>query len=170
MVHSIAIEEYKKTLTLTKLQREILVGTLLGDGHLETRDGGKTYRLKIEHSIKQKEYVDWLHSQFRQWIRGEPYQKEKKGGTCYGFTTYSHAAFRFYGQQFYGNNGVKRVPKLISKLLTPTSIAIWYLDDGSVKSNRHKTFIIHTTFLSYSWISTFWTFLIIINIFLKIIK
>lgn len=152
-MHSNVIEKYKKTLTLTRHQREIIVGTLLGDGHLETQDGGRTYRLKIEHSLKQKEYVDWLYDQFKEWVGGRPRirvqqstlpQGVVKSFTSCGFTTYSHGAFRFYGQQFYTNQGKKIVPKMIAKLLTPAAIAIWYLDDGSWKSKRHKTFIIHT--------------------------
>ena len=46
-----------KNLKLSSELREIIVGKLLGDGHLETQNDGKTWRLKIEHSIKQKEYV-----------------------------------------------------------------------------------------------------------------
>lgn len=47
-----------KTLKLTQKQREIIMGLILEDGHLETRTNGKTYRL-VEHSIKQKDYVLW---------------------------------------------------------------------------------------------------------------
>jgi hypothetical protein len=151
-MHSNAIEAYKEKLKLTDYQRNIIVGKLLGDGHLETRDK-KTYRLKIEHSSKQKEYVDWLYEQFKTWVRQAPKMRVRQyrfpQGTCgekasYGFTTYSHGAFRFYNQQFYTKEKKKVMPKLIAKLLTPVSVAIWYLDDGSFKSDRHKTFIIHT--------------------------
>jgi len=55
------IEEYKNNLRLNKKQKDIIVGLLLGDGHLETQNSGKTFRLKIEHSINQKEYVDMLY-------------------------------------------------------------------------------------------------------------
>jgi len=55
------IEDYKKNLKLSSLQREIIVGLALGDGHLETLNEGKTYRLKVEHSLKQREYLDWLY-------------------------------------------------------------------------------------------------------------
>ena len=51
------IQEYKKTLKLNDIQRSVLVGTMLGDGHLETQDKGKTYRLKIEHQLLQKDYT-----------------------------------------------------------------------------------------------------------------
>lgn len=152
-MHSNKIERYKKGLKLTKFQREIIIGTLLGDGHLETINNGKTYRLKIEHSAKQKEYVEWLYNQFKSWVNGStkfwdrisrfPNDSIKISQKC-GFTTYSHGMLRFYGKQFYSKKGIKAVPKLIEKLLSPTSIAIWYLDDGSFKSQRHKTFIIHS--------------------------
>lgn len=151
-MHSNEIENYKRSLQLTKRQRAIVVGTLLGDGHLETRDG-RTYRLRIEHSIKQKEYVDWLYNELKEWVRAVPQmrtvhsqfpQGHQAESQKYGFITYAHGALRFYGQQFYTKDGKKIVPKLINKMLTPISIAIWYLDDGSVKSNRHRTYIIHS--------------------------
>nr|NIQ06013.1 hypothetical protein [Candidatus Korarchaeota archaeon] len=44
------IREKKGRLALSKRQREILVGLLLGDGHLETQNNGRTFRLKVEHS------------------------------------------------------------------------------------------------------------------------
>lgn len=137
------IREYKKTLELTDLQRSILVGTLLGDGHLETQDKGKTYRLKIEHQARQRDYVEWLHSQFKGWTRSGIYKKLKAEKGYVGFNTYSHGAFRFYAQQFYVERK-KKIPKIISKLLDSVSLAIWFMDDGSWKSNKHNTFIIHT--------------------------
>lgn len=151
-MHTKEIEEYKKSLKLTRYQRELIVGKLLGDGHLETSDRGRTYRLKIEHSIRQKSYVDWLYAQMKEWVRAAPKPRRVKSGfsyrdgrgtMLYGFQTYSHGALRFYGQQFYGG-GRKRIPPLIKKLLTPIAVALWYLDDGSWKSNRHTTYIIHT--------------------------
>ena len=142
------IRELKKTLTLNDIQRSILVGTLLGDGHLETQDKGKTYRLKLEHQIAQKDYLQWIYGQFKEWIPGAIRSRIKKNGYEYVLCdTYSHGAFRFYAQQFYPH-GKKEIPRLINKLLDPMALAIWFMDDGSWKSDKHKTFIIHT--LGYS--------------------
>ena len=138
------IREYKKTLKLSKLQRQILIGTLLGDGHLDTQDEGRTYRLKVEHSSAQREYLEWLHSNFSEWVRSGIYEKKRDDGREHiGFNTYSHGALRFYAHQFYDGKK-KRIPVQIGKLLSPIALAVWFMDDGSWKSDSHRTFIIHT--------------------------
>lgn len=145
------IEKYKKYLKLTKRQREILVGTLLGDSHLETQNHGKTYRLKVEHSFKQKEYVDWLYGEFKDWVLSSPKVRERfvqlrtVSGVYakYYFNTLGVGSLRFYAQQFYVG-GKKVVPRLIHKWLTPLALAVWYMDDGSIKSNHHRTVFLNT--------------------------
>lgn len=145
------IERYKKNLKLTKRQREILIGTLLGDSHLETQNQGRTYRLKVEHSHKQKEYVDWLYREFKDWVLSPPKVRERfvrlrtVSGVYakYYFNTLGVGSLRFYAQQFY-SEGKKRVPRMIQRWLTPLVLAIWYMDDGSIKSNRHKVIFLNT--------------------------
>ncbi len=140
------IESLKKNLRLNQIQRSILTGMLLGDGHLEMQTGARTYRLKVEHSIRQREYVEWLYEQFKNLVHGQLYIRVKhlngKQFASTGFTTYSLGSFRFYGQQFYVGRK-KIIPKMISKLLDPVALAIWFMDDGSFKSDHHKTYIIH---------------------------
>ncbi len=137
------IRELKKSLALTKYQQEIIAGTLLGDGHLETQNNGKTYRLKIEHSDAQKEYLNWFYQELKSWIPSEPYTKVKYDRMYTGVRTYSHKSLRKFGKLFY-KQGKKVMPKVIEKLLTPLSLAIWFMDDGSLKSKRHRTYVIHT--------------------------
>ncbi len=150
-MHSKEIEEKKQLLKLTTSQKEILIGTLLGDGHLESQDKGQTYRLKLDHSIKQIEYVDWLYDAFKEWTNTPPKKRSRevkfrdvvKTYEKYGFNTLSHSAFRFYAKQFYAN-GRKHVPRLIHRWLTPKALAVWFMDDGSIKSNTHKTVFMNT--------------------------
>ena len=141
------IESYKKTLKLSDLQKEVLIGVLLGDGHLETQNGGRTYRLKIEHSSLQKEYADWLYEVFKEWVTTPPRERTQIvlgiSYNKYGFSTLSHGAFRFYAQQFYQNKK-KVLPKAIQKWLSPIAMAVWYMDDGSIKSSHHRALIINT--------------------------
>src|SRR3989338_8401855 len=95
------------SLKLTKNQREILVGLILGDGHLETQNRGRTFRLKIEHSISQKNYVNWLYEHFKQWILTPPQIKIQTVAGIkrekYWFSTLSAGSLRFYGLLFYKN-------------------------------------------------------------------
>ena len=142
------IKDHKSKLKLTNYQRELLIGLLLGDGHLETVNG-RTYRLRVEHGAQQKPYLDWLFDQFREWIpAGAPRKKERSDGrVSYEFTTCYHGAFRFCAQQFYKNKQ-KHIPNHFHKLINPVALAIWFMDDGSRKSARHKTYNIHT--LGYS--------------------
>lgn len=140
------IENYKKRLKLTEKQRDVLVGVLLGDGCLETQNQGRTYRLKVEHSLSQKDYTDWLFGIFKDWVLTEPkprkYTSYSRERTNYRFSTISHGSFRFYAQQFY-RNGKKVMPKLIGKMLSPLALAVWFMDDGSIKSKQHKALVIH---------------------------
>lgn len=135
------IKEYKKDLKLVKKQREILIGLMLGDGHLETQNKGRTYRLKVEQSIRHKKYVDWLYENFKEWVLTKP--KINSSSNSMFFNTVSHGSFRFYAQQFYQDRK-KIVPKQIYKWLTPLALAVWYMDDGSIKSSKHKGKIINT--------------------------
>ncbi len=141
------IEMYKQKLALTDIQREILVGLLLGDACLETQNRGRTYRLKIEHSVAQAQYVQHLYEVFREWVLGGPQVKSQRiAGKIYHklwFNTVSHSAFRFYAQQFY-RNGVKVVPKLIHRFLTARGLAYWFMDDGSIKSKESKAVLFNT--------------------------
>lgn len=141
------IENYKKGLKLSDVQREVLVGVLLGDAHLETKNGGQSYRIKFEQSIKHKPYLDHLYMVFDGWVRTPPKEKLKRIETRENwnvwFQTLSHPSLRFYGQQFYNMN-CKRVPPLINRLLTPRALAYWFMDDGSIKSKQSKAIIFNT--------------------------
>jgi len=146
-VHSNEIEAYKRDLKLSREQRDVLVGLLLGDGHLETQNGGKTYRLKIEYAIKNGDYCRHVYEIFREWVLTPPRERVVKSGEHQSvnlvFSTVSHGAFRFYAQQFY-KDGKKVVPSMIKRLLKAQGLAYWFMDDGSVKSDQSKGVILNT--------------------------
>lgn len=146
-MNTTTIRELAKSLTLTKQQRAIVVGLMLGDGHLETQNHGRTYRLKIEQSFGHKEYVDWLYSHFDNLVQTPPRERQQiragKVNQKYSFNTLSLNCFSFYGDLFY-KNGRKVVPKIIGQLVTPLSLAVWFMDDGSIKSAHHQAKILNT--------------------------
>ncbi len=133
-------------LSISSRQKQIIVGKLLGDGHLETTNG-ITYRLKFEHSYVQKEYVDWLYAELRNLASSEPKIKlqaiNNKVYHKYWFNSPYSPSLRFYAAQFYRGK-IKIVPKLIKRWLTPLALAVWYMDDGSIKSKECRGRLIHT--------------------------
>ena len=146
-MRSRAIEAYKTTLRLSDVQREMLIGILLGDACLETQNAGRTYRLKIEQGAAHGDYVRHLYEVFRDWVLSPPRPKQ---GTTQGvvtlnlaFQTVSHEELRLYGELFYENRR-KVVPIGIADLLTPRAIAYWYMDDGSMKSSESKGVLFNT--------------------------
>lgn len=125
----------QKNLTRSDFQRQVLIGILLGDAHLESQNKGKTYRLCIEQSIKHSSYVEHLYHVFKDFVRTPPKPRTGLRKNNIGFRTISHGCFRYYAQLFYQDKQ-KIVPNQISKLRSPVSFAYWYMDDGSLKGKN----------------------------------
>lgn len=116
-------------LPLSCKQREIIVGTLLGDGCLEF-NGCRGTRLQIKQSEKHKEYVIWLYTNLRDLCKSGP-KRKKDTGQWYFSTRHIDALTDFY-RIFYPRKK-KIVPKEIKELLTSSlSLAVWYMDDGKL--------------------------------------
>lgn len=115
--------------SLTRLQKSIIIGTILGDGYLRILPRSINAILEINHSAKQKEYVDWIYSKLRNVVVSSPKTRKGNGGRI---------AYRFYTKQlpeithlykiFY-KDGQKIIPEHLS--LDAISLAVWYMDDGS---------------------------------------
>ena len=117
--------------SLTEEQRSILTGCLLGDGTLRRK---RNTLLEINHSSKQKEYVFWLYSKFKEYVLTPP--KIRVNGpnrTSYRFTTKSTSAFNDFYEDFYPGNKQKMLPRDLE--LEPLSLAVWFMDDGSKSRN-----------------------------------
>jgi len=128
-------------------QKDILIGSLLGDGHLETFNHGKTYRYIVVQSSKKHVYFQFLYDQFKPFITTpvykRVYQTQKGESSTLRFITQFSPVFSPYGKMFY-NEKIKRVPESIEEILTPQALAIWFMDDGSVKSSQSKGVYLNT--------------------------
>lgn len=146
-MRSRVIEAYKSNLTLSDVQREMLVGILLGDACLETQNASRTFRLKVEQGMAHADYVRHLYEMFRGWVLSPPRPKQgqTRGVTTtnLAFQTVSHHELRLFGELFYRERR-KAVPVGIEQLLTPRALAYWFMDDGSMKSRTSKGVIFNT--------------------------
>lgn len=131
------LNEYKANLTLTQEQRDVIVGTSLGD--LGIQQIGKYSRLVFEQ--KNKDYLFHLHHIFQNLTRTPPKErlqqrlKTSEVKSTWYFSTKSYAGIQEYRDIFYPY-GKKVVPSSLQELLTPRAVAYWYMDDGGLK-NRH---------------------------------
>lgn len=146
-MRSRAIEAYKTTLRLSDVQREMLIGILLGDACLETQNAGRTYRLKVEQGAGHRDYVNHLYEVLRDWVLSPPRTKlgKTKGVSTLNlaFQTISHEELAEFGELFYERRR-KIVPSGIDDLLTARGLAYWYMDDGSMKSSESKGVLFNT--------------------------
>lgn len=124
---------------LSQIQKEVLLGTLLGDGHLEKN--GKFVRLKIDHSLKQKDYVEYKYHIFNEHAASEPKVISVFDGRT--SSIYKHVRFNTktipelveFWKLFYQDRK-KKIPKEIIELFySPLSLAIWYMDDGARRTD-----------------------------------
>ncbi len=120
-------------------QKEILIGTLLGDAHLE--ENGNNVRLRIDHKENQEKYLRWKYLEFEDLTCGNPRlikETDKRTGRVYGrwhFSTYSLDLFNVYRKMFY-RDGKKVIPKNINKLMNSSlSLAVWFMDDGHKRTD-----------------------------------
>lgn len=122
--------------SLTDEQRSVLVGSLLGDGHLMA-PSEKTARLVERHSTTQEPYLRWKAGLLGPLV-SSVYTVQKKDahtGKVYAgveFATHSLECLHPYYDLFYPAPDRKRVfPASLGGLLTPLALAVWFMDDGS---------------------------------------
>lgn len=115
--------------SLTKLQRSFIVGSLLGDGYLRIVKGRKNALLEVNHSITQKEYVDWKFEMVKMICRSAPVARRGNGNRiAYRFTTRQNLELTELYEKFY-KDGKKKIPAELA--LDSMMLAVWYMDDGS---------------------------------------
>lgn len=132
------LRQYKQTMQLSALQKDILVGTLLGDGSLKISRSGKAARLQICHSASAKDYVFWKQQIFNDWIFSEPRYHQINKSLI--FRTISHSMLFELREAFYIGR-LKIVPKNIFDILkNDISLAVWFMDDGNGyrRSNAYR--------------------------------
>ena len=136
------------TLKLTNRQQQILIGMILGDAYLQ-KTGKQNARIRLEHSIKQKNYLMWKASQFSELFQGKPTtirRYNERFGKTYEYVRLQSNSSPVIGQlrqQFYDEkSGKKLIPGNIKNLLkAPIALAIWFMDDGYYYSRDKMSYI-----------------------------
>jgi recombination protein RecA len=117
-------------------QKDMIVGTVLGDGCISPHGRkNKSYRLIVGHCEKQKDFLLWKKSILGNLVNTVSQRKDKrKNSIMYNFATITHDEFGFYRDLFYKDNK-KIIKNELIQYLSPLSLAVWFLDDGSLYKN-----------------------------------
>ena len=80
-----ALTLYKETLSkqgLSQIQKDILIGTLLGDASMQAMKGNQESHVKFEQVIRQIDYINHLYEHFHDWVGTPPQIRNIKGGNA----------------------------------------------------------------------------------------
>jgi len=113
---------------LSDLQWQVVRGALMGDGALSQNrlSGNRGARFRMSHSPKQAAYIDWKASLFSN-IR-QSRSTNSKGDIFIDLTPLPELAEL---REAVYRGGKKHLSSNYLESLTPLSLAIWYMDDGS---------------------------------------
>lgn len=108
--------------------------TLLGDGYVSPKRIGKvnTFRMGIEHSTKQKDYLQFKASKINKEMgkKAKVYERNTRNMVSYDFVA-KHALGPVRDK--YYPNGKKSLPSILADVTDPIyTLSIWLGDDGSV--------------------------------------
>lgn len=126
------------TKKLSKEQKSLLIGLLLGDGTISSN-----YVFKLSHSEAQKEYLEWKvglldahgikNNGIKEYISSCGYNTGKK-------VLYSQMSLnptiKALRRTVYTPK--KHITRRLLNWLTPIGLAIWYMDDGCINVNTSK--------------------------------
>ena len=129
---------------LSKFQKEVLLGTLLGDSSLRIDKGCKNPTISCAHGIKQREYCEYKTEIFNNLGAHYKYHKrhiaDKRNNKLYEDCTMyipANPALKSWYDSFYKDK-VKCIPFNLFKYFTSVSLAFMYMDDGSKIGNTYQ--------------------------------
>ena len=132
-------------ITIESPLNEIMIGLLLGDGHIQKRSiNGNSRFIYGQSSLRlhHLNYFNHVFELFKPYLSKDFYPKkrsftDKRSNKKYSsvqFATLSLPCFNYYKDLFYNSNYLKIVPSNIQNLLSPRGLAYWIMDDGSLQN------------------------------------
>lgn len=129
-----------KTQPINDIQDQLIIGSLLGDASIISRDNVQDPYFRISHCEKQKEYLLWKMNILQNLVFQKfPHKNidKRENSIMYSFNTLSNPNLHKYKNMFYDNENMKFVPDNLK--ITPLVFAIWFMDDGTkTKRNSYR--------------------------------
>ena len=128
-------------ISLSNSCKQVLLGTLLGDGSLKLQKNYKNVRFQMRHSVVQASYFYWKVEMLKEIaINKAVYLSEPDGFS-------NNKKLHFQSRALESLTALHKITHLNNKLhirrrwlncLTPLSLAVWWLDDGSLITNGRQ--------------------------------
>ena len=137
----------QKITPLSEDVQDIILGSLLGDGSIAINPKYKNARFSFRHSIKQKEYFFWKVDKLKEvcgescyWLQGSEKKPDGWGTAKYRFQSKALSSLtELYNLTHKRVSGTKvKVTRKWLNRLSPLSLAIWWMDDGSLVSDSRQ--------------------------------
>ena len=123
-------------INLSMSTKQILLGSLLGDGSLKIAKNYKNARFSERHSIVQEDYLRWKFDQLNTELKGvisiskaEKTSYSKQAKMIYQSTTNKELTVLHHLTHVRNKKGIKR--HWLNNL-TALGLAVWWCDDGSL--------------------------------------
>lgn len=145
VIYGSTVGSLRQQLTSSRT-KEIVLGTLLGDGFLQSMKDGSV-RLEIGHTLVQEDYVRWKYQELKKFVGAKPHlikiydQRYDKTYTQWRFKTKANSFFvPFYNYFYKGDKKIIR--RNITQILnSPITLAVWFMDDGGRRNDSYGLFL-----------------------------
>lgn len=132
-------ERSTSVLSLTDEQKEVIIGCMLGDGHLLERGV-----FKVSHAYHQYEYLKRVREILHPLSGPMAYEEKTMKGSgevraAFGFRTSQHVWLKAMRKMFYPE-GKRVFPAPLLDSLSERSLAFWYFDDGTLYDGNLPAF------------------------------
>ena len=131
----------KKT-SLSYQSREIILGSLLGDGSLKISKDYKQARFSFRHSANQEKYFWWKVKNLKEISSEHCVWKQEGENNGWGKTKFRYQSLTLPSLtelfKLTSKNNQLRVRRKWLNILSPLSLAVWWCDDGSIIGNGRR--------------------------------
>ncbi len=129
---------------LSNEEKQVILGSLLGDGSLAINKGGVNAFYREIHSLNQEEYILWKFKYFKKFDvrkkRGKTFDmRTKKEYHRILIWTKTHPQLTTLHKLFY--NEKKRLTNEVLGLIECMGLAVWYMDDGYYSYGRNRCYL-----------------------------
>jgi len=120
---------------LTRDQRQIILGSALGDACVYKPETSRNAYVLMKHSIKQREYVEWKYNILKnlvvsppKYMKSKPHPRTGKEYESISFKTRQIPCIT----EIHDLMGTREITQLwLDEITDPIALAVWYMDDGS---------------------------------------